>query len=113
DLAGTGAPSEPVRGGVRSRAAGFLVGEGDERLPERPSTPASPRLIVESKAASERLSALTGEEGPGHHEIAGRVANGSAPEVDYGSQVPLGDEHIRGPDIAVDPHRRPVPRADE
>jgi len=88
DLAWAVPPSEPAGRGVRVATSFLFYADSDERLPERPAAAASPGRIVEVQAAAECRDAVTGEERPCHDQVAGWIANGSAPEVDDRVQCP-------------------------
>ena len=105
DLARAHPPAEPPS---RSIGAGLLV--RDQRLPERPAAPARPGRVVESEAGAEGSAALTHEERPRDHDVAGGISDCRAPEVDDSDQTPVGDEEVRRRDVAVNPDGRAVPR---
>jgi hypothetical protein len=85
---------------------GLVGGEVEQRLPERPAASSRPRGVFDRYERLEELSAVTSEERPSNREVAGRIADGAAPEVEHAGQSPLVHEKVRAGHVAVRPDCR-------
>lgn len=83
---------------------GTSVGDGDECLPQCPTSSTLPGVDVKVRGRGESVSFLASEERPGQNEVAGRVTNATDPEVDNGGKSTVADEKIAGRHVAVEPH---------
>jgi hypothetical protein len=84
--------------------------EGNERLPQGPTTTSRPGCLIEWKRCPERLPASPGEERPRDRQVAGGIADAGAPEVDDGAQLAVPYQEVSRGNIAVDPDRCAAPR---
>lgn len=91
-------PSHPVGRGFRVAGTFTLAGEGDERLPERPSAATSPGRPVERQSALEHLAALAVEEHPRRHQVTG----GITPCGRIGERLAVGALSLDGLVVQVD-----------
>jgi citrate/tricarballylate utilization protein len=85
------------------------VGTGDERLPERPATPAGPCRIIHRKPLPERLPALAGQQRPGDCQVTCRVTDTAGSEVDDRRQLPVIEQEISLGNVTVEPALHAIP----
>lgn len=104
-------PAKPGCISMRVTALLLRPKDGDECLPQGPPTAAAPGGLIQMQSAPNLLGAVTGEERPGHHQVAGGVTHGRAAEVDDPAQSPIGNKQVRAHNIPVHPDSRVLPRA--
>src|SRR5437762_8854106 len=82
----------------------------DERLPNRPTLRTLPGRRIERNGCAKLLPAIWIEECPSNSEIAGRIADTRASEVDHCIEPALFHQKIGFSNVAMNPYRRPLPR---
>src|SRR5262245_50287607 len=87
-----------------------MLHQDDQGLPHRPTSRALPSCLIEFYRITENGPTYRIEECVGDDEIARRIANACAAEVDHGTELALLHQKIAGGNIAMDPHRRSLPR---
>jgi hypothetical protein len=86
DLVRAVAPAELAGGGPTA----IMTFQGHECFPQCPAAGAGPGGLVGGQAAPEGGGGPGGKERPGHDQVAGRIADRGAPEVDHRVQGPVG-----------------------
>ena len=92
-----------------ARRAG-IAHQAQQRLPQRPAARTRPGLLVEPDRRAEHLPRRAPEEGPGDHQVAGRIADPAGAEVDDRGEPTLAGQQVSDGHVTVEPHVGPVPR---
>jgi hypothetical protein len=82
-------------------------------LPQRPAAGPRPRRRIQAKTGTEYVSTFFEEEGPGDRQIARRITNPAAPEIDDRTQPTINDKEIGSHHVPVKPHDRTAPPRSE
>ena len=94
----------------QGRTPGAVVGKVQDSHRQPPGAPARPGRLVDGHGGPERGTAVRIEQGPGHLKFAGGIARAQAAPVDHAAEPSGPRQQVSGAEVAVDPHRRAIPR---
>ena len=98
-----------IRGGFAS--VGFLSAAAPKTMSAfQAAQPRTPKFAHRARWPRGKLIGLSIKECVSYDQIARRIADPRASEVDHGAELALLHQKIACGNVAMDPHRRPLPR---